>query len=525
MSRRRRAGKEYDKRPRWSFIPGVRTCPAGALESDVGSVVAAVMARGRALPFARIAAAEKVMDSSQFVDETRTGNVNDRLSSEDWVGQPSGREFSHAESVSTCRWIEAADKSLKEYRFPGREPDSQLQTVMLKDTRAPLQRVVDGFLNRFFPLGYPDSVSEGYLVYSQYRAVQHCASAILSVLSTQSLLFAAGLRPTPAQATIVSWVLKDGMQHLGKLFCSSLGAQMDSEPKRWRIFADAMYDIGAGLEVISPLCPQHFLSVAGLANMAKGMALVSARATRLPVYSSFAQEGNLSDLYAKGEAISTLSNVLGLGLGIQLASTVCATIQGKLLITPILSAIHLYCVTQEMRAAPINTLNSQRTAFLVADFIQTGQISRPAEVRYRERLILPIKLQPNAGNVRVGTSLVRVVRKPSGLAHLKSQFPEEKFLLQFSDKATDLVLHQSATGEDAVRGWLIAAYAHKFACNTDHPTQKLVNEKGFGLKKESVLKDAYEQTEKVLPPFLEGLRAQGWHTELFLGGSAYRAVW
>lgn len=59
------------------------------------------------------------------------------------------------------------------------------------------------------------------------------------------------------------------------------------------------------------------------------MALVSARATRLPVYSSFAKEGNLSDLYAKGEAISTLSNVLGLGVGIHLASNWASTIQGK----------------------------------------------------------------------------------------------------------------------------------------------------------------------------------------------------
>lgn len=61
----------------------------------------------------------------------------------------------------------------------------------------------------------------------------------------------------------------------------------------------------------------------------QGMAVVAARATRLPIYSSFAKEGNLSDLFAKGEAISTLFNVVGLGAGIQLASTVCSTIQGK----------------------------------------------------------------------------------------------------------------------------------------------------------------------------------------------------
>lgn len=59
------------------------------------------------------------------------------------------------------------------------------------------------------------------------------------------------------------------------------------------------------------------------------MAVVAARATRLPIYSSFAKEGNLSDLFAKGEAISTLFNVVGIGAGLQLASTICSSIQGK----------------------------------------------------------------------------------------------------------------------------------------------------------------------------------------------------
>lgn len=63
------------------------------------------------------------------------------------------------------------------------------------------------------------------------------------------------------------------------------------------------------------------------------MAVVAARATRLPIYSSFAKEGNLSDLFAKGEAISTLFNVVGLGAGIQLASTICSSMQGKVFIS------------------------------------------------------------------------------------------------------------------------------------------------------------------------------------------------
>ncbi|KAL2978185.1 hypothetical protein AAZX31_13G105900 [Glycine max] len=266
-------------------------------------------------------------------------------------------------------WFETSATVSRRFQF---EPNGQLSVTLVGDSRPLYHRIVDSFLNKFFPSGYPYSVNEGYLRYTQFRALQHTASAALSVLSTQSLLFAAGLRPTPAQATAVSWVLKDGMQHLGNIICSKLGARMDSEPKRWRILADVLYDLGTGLEVLSPLCPQFFLEMAGIGNLAKGMSIVASRATRLPIYSSFAKEGNLSDLFARGEAISTLFNVVGIGIGIQLASTVCASMQGKLVVGPLLSIIHIYSVSEEMRATPVNTLNPQRTAMIVADFLKSG---------------------------------------------------------------------------------------------------------------------------------------------------------
>eukprot|EP01018_Ginkgo_biloba_P005628 Gb_08952 [translate_table: standard] len=418
-------------------------------------------------------------------------------------------------------WIETGDDIAREYKF---DTQGVLCEKVLEDSRPIIQRVVDSFLNKFFPLGYPHSVGEGYLTYSKFRALQHFSSAALSVLSTQSLLFAAGLRPTPAQATVVSWVLKDGMQHMGKLICSNMGARMDSEPKRWRVLADLLYDIGTGLEVFSPIFPQFFLEMAGLGNLAKGMAVVAARATRLPIYSSFVKEGNLSDLYAKGEAISTLFNVVGLGAGIQLASTVCSSMQGKLVVAPLLSALHIYSVTQEMRAAPVNTLNPQRTAMVVADFLKIGTVSRPADLRYKENLIFPLQLIEDAGSVRVGRSLRKAVEKPSKLKQLKEKFQKERFLLSFKDKSTDLVLQYAATGEDALRGWLLAAYAAEMARISGN-SYNLLGKEGFGLMKEEVLDKAYEKMEKVFPSFVSGLKEKGWHTDLFLDGTGTRFAW
>lgn len=399
-------------------------------------------------------------------------------------------------------WTETSDTISRHFHF---QTDGQLSVKVLNDSRPIVHKMAESVVNTFFPSGYPYSVNEGYLRYTQFRALQHFSSAALSVLSTQSLLFAAGLRHTPAQATAVSWILKDGMQHVGKLICSNLGARMDSDPKRWRIFADVLYDLGTGLEVLSPLCPQLFLEMAGLGNFAKGMATVAARATRLPIYSSFAKEGNLSDLYAKGEAISTVFNVVGLGAGILLVSTICSSMQGKMVVGPCLSLIHVYCTYEEMRAAPVNTLNPQRTAMIIEDFIKTGKVSSPADLRYREDLLFPRRVIKEAGNVKVGRDLHKAI-KPSRLDQFKEIFPDERFVLSFGNRWTDLVLEQNASGEDALRGWLVAAYASPVAAD----------------REVEMVEEAYEKMNTMMPRLLSELRAKGWHTDRFLDGTGSR---
>uniref|UniRef100_A0ACD5UTN5 Uncharacterized protein n=1 Tax=Avena sativa TaxID=4498 RepID=A0ACD5UTN5_AVESA len=408
-------------------------------------------------------------------------------------------------------WVEISESVSRLCTFDAGNSGGGISVKVVQDNRLVHDKLVDSFLNKFFPSGYPYSVNEGYLTYTKFRALQHFSSAMLHVLSTQSLLFAAGLRPTPAQATAVSWILKDGMQHAGKLICSGMGARMDSEPKSWRIFADVLYDFGTTLDIISPLCPQLFLQVAGLGNFAKGMAVVAARATRLPIYSSFAKEGNLSDLFAKGEAISTLFNVMGIGAGIGLSSTVCSSTQGKLIVGPLLSAVHIWGVVQEMRATPINTLNPQRTAMVVADFIKSGNVSSPAELRYREDLLFPNRLIEEAGSVKVGQPLRRVL-SPGRVEQLRATFPKEKFLLSPKGGKTYMVLEQSATGEDALRGWLVAAFASE------------MERSGVG-SRDTVLSEAYQKMESVFPVFVSEVKSRGWYTGQFLDGNHSRIAY
>ena len=123
-------------------------------------------------------------------------------------------------------------------------------------------------------------------------------------------------------------------------------------------------------------------------------------------------------------------------------------------------------------------------------------------------MLFPGRLIEEAGNVRVGRALHKVI-KPSRLLELKQLFPGEKFLLNHGDKCTDMVLEQDAIGEDALRGWLVAAYASQ-NINSSHELSA------------SVLQEAYEKMNDVFPVFLQELQNKGWHTDRFLDGTGSR---
>lgn len=140
-----------------------------------------------------------------------------------------------------------------------------------------------------------------------------------------------------------------------------------------------------------------------------------------------------------------------------------------------------------------------------------GKVSSPADLRYKEDLLFPGRLIEDAGNVKVGKSF-RKVFKPSKLDELKQIFPEEKFLLNPGKNSIDMLLEHSATGEDALRGWLVAGYAADM-------------EKSFHVPTSTALEEAYEKMNDVFGPFVSELQAKGWHTDRFLDGTGSRFAW
>lgn len=70
----------------------------------------------------------------------------------------------------------------------------------------------------YLPDGFPESVTNDYLQFTQWRVLQNIASSVMAVISTEALLFGLGLGKTgSAVAAATAWVLKDGLGYLGKV--------------------------------------------------------------------------------------------------------------------------------------------------------------------------------------------------------------------------------------------------------------------------------------------------------------------
>lgn len=101
------------------------------------------------------------------------------------------------------------------------------------------------------------------------------------------------------------------------------------------------------------------------------------------------------------------------------------------------------------------------------------------------------------------------MKNPSKLEELREIFPNEKFLISCKNKYTDMILEHNASGEDALRGWLVAAFAAELERSADG-------------QKQSVVSLAYEKMESVFPSFISEVKRKGWHTDRFLDGLGSR---
>eukprot|EP00741_Cyanophora_paradoxa_P003352 tig00000692_g3258.t1 len=243
----------------------------------------------------------------------------------------------------------------------------------------------------FLPIGYPQSVPEGYMAWTFWQALRTVFLQTCSVISTEALLLSVGLSASSALplSAIWNWVLKDGLGYLLKLlFGSRFAPSFDREPKRWRVACDAVMVTGGLLEVSTALFPAQFLILAALGNAVKACADAATGASYRVFLNSFAEgAGNIGDVSAKSESQIVAANVLGLALGVGLSAALGTEGGGARLAAAYvgLAVAHVVFTARAAYAVLLPTLNYQRLATLLAAASTGAPLPSPAAVNRAER--------------------------------------------------------------------------------------------------------------------------------------------
>jgi hypothetical protein len=191
----------------------------------------------------------------------------------------------------------------------------------------------------FLPIGYPNSVAQGYLEYQFYDSLQGLCSYLRGVVSTSAVLSATGVGN--AQATAMSaamtWAVRDGLGMIGGLLFSYIASPyFDSYVKEFRLLADISNDVGLTLDMALPwllrqrwtssllilnsdYLPSSYLVLTSTSMLCKVVCGMAAGATKGNITDHFAITGNRADCQAKESTQETLVSLVGMCCGVFLA--------------------------------------------------------------------------------------------------------------------------------------------------------------------------------------------------------------
>ncbi|KAJ8609969.1 hypothetical protein CTAYLR_008095 [Chrysophaeum taylorii] len=300
----------------------------------------------------------------------------------------------------------------------------------------------------FAPHGYPESVKGEYFEYQVWDSVQGLCSYVRGVISTSAVLTASGVgsAEATASAAALAWLARDGVGLIGSLaFSCAVGAKVDAELKRWRLFADAINDVGLSLEVAAPLVSRTpndaaFVLLASLAAACKTACGVAAGAAKAAISAHLATSPRtVGDIAAKEAAQETAVTLVGI-----LAGVLVVKAPYPLWIFFALTIAHAYCNWRAVACLRLATLNAARATIAFDAYVRHRRVLAPKDVAEQEPVLLP--LASTFARVDLGAQIPRDVAPKVRLFD-----DDRKFALFVSKAGTRAVLAADATEMDALR--------------------------------------------------------------------------
>lgn len=383
--------------------------------------------------------------------------------------------------------------------------------------------VVGFFKSVFLPQGYPESVSSDYLQYQFWDTLQAFSSSLSGTLATQASLKGVGVgnqEATVAAAT-VTWLLRDGTGMLGRiLFAWRKGSKLDSEAKKWRLFADVLNDIAMFMEILAPHFPACFTLIVCAAGIFKSIVGVAGGATRAALTVHQARRDNMADISAKDGSQETLVNLAGLLVSLLLIPLVTDNPVLTLTLFFLFTILHLFANYKAVRSVVMETFNEARLSIVLQQYLKDGRVLSPLEANQKEPVFLHFG---KTSSIKLGVRLEDVVRSPDEL-NLALKDNNMPFLLGIRDGCICVCLGKEAAVHDEIRAVCQAVcISDMLSCSTvAQPASAKPKQQNFW----ETVHESHKLMDSHFAPFLKGVKAAGWDTKrALLDWDEWRVEW
>ncbi|KAM3597556.1 uncharacterized protein V6R79_006059 [Siganus canaliculatus] len=381
--------------------------------------------------------------------------------------------------------------------------------------------IVGVFKSVFLPQGYPESVSSDYLQYQLWDTVQAFSSSLSGTLATQASLKGVGVgnqEATVAAATI-TWLLRDGTGMLGRiLFAWQKGSKLDSEAKKWRLFADVLNDIAMFMEILAPYFPACFTLIVCTAGIFKSIVGVAGGATRAALTVHQARRDNMADISAKDGSQETLVNLAGLLISLILIPIVTDNPVLTLSLFFLFTFLHLFANYKAVRSVVMETFNDARLSIVLQQYLQDGQILSPLQANQREPVFIEFG---KAVPIKLGVRLQEVVQSPEelNLALRKNRMP---FLLGVQNGCVCVCLRPEASVCDEIRAMCQAVWLSSMLSQRTS-SESLTKP---GQSHWEMVHESHTLMDTTFSQFLKGVEAAGWDLKrTLLDWDEWRVEW
>ncbi|KAI0711519.1 vitamin B6 photo-protection and homoeostasis-domain-containing protein [Earliella scabrosa] len=429
----------------------------------------------------------------------------------------------------------------------------------------------------FLPEGYPATVSDDYLQYQIWNALQAFCSSLASLFSSRAVLQAHGVGNASASATnaILLNVLQDVFSRLTTIVSGYyLGTSLYPEAKTYRLLADIFNDVAIITDTLSPylatvtLSSQYPYVVPTADSPLRIVALCLSGASRalcgavaggskaaLTVHFATAGEraGDVGDLSAKDGSKETVLALLGMLCGTVVVQYVHGP-QETWAVLFVLIALHLAANVMAVRVISMRSFNRQRASIAWEVYrssfdvhgTATSQavVLPPATVSRREKIFresswigqdktVPARCMlgvpfaalrepctghsPSLLSFSSTTRLRQHALTDAETTAVLEAFTDEKYVLWFASapSAAPRVVVALKDGHSPSDHLKAWAHAHELVrqCGGRTPT-------GFETQLLAV-RGALECVSRMFPGFVEQAKAAGWKIEenALVGGS------